>query len=233
MIDIADDEGDGTAATKSVRLKAAKAVIGESDSQLTVNVGVHANIGTPIGYAYAPCNRPTIDAEPAALPRDPEPALERRPSSSPSCTRSASERFSESRLRSQAHSRARRAGKRQPATRAWVPRLEGPNLTLAPAQVGVTRSTLSCPSSATVQMGGKREKACVGRMQCLRHSGSFFRWRAGRDFRHHGVRTRAASASQYALDDFLGTSRSTALKSRRRGLRTDMLVVRRVPCTST
>jgi hypothetical protein len=25
-------------------------------------------------------------------------------------------------------------------TRAWVPRLEGPNLTLAPAQVGVTRS---------------------------------------------------------------------------------------------
>ena len=77
MIDIADDEGDGTAATKSVRLKAAKAVIGESDSQLTVNVGVQPNIGTPIGYAYAPCNRPTIDAEPAALPRDPEPALER------------------------------------------------------------------------------------------------------------------------------------------------------------
>jgi hypothetical protein len=29
------------------------------------------------------------------------------------------------------------------------------------------------------------------------------------------------------------TSRSTGLKSRRRGLRTDMLVVRRVPCTST
>ena len=43
----------------------------------------------------------------------------------------------------------------------------------------------------------------------------------------------ARSASRYALEDFLGTSWSTALKSRRRGLRTDMLVVRRVPCTST
>jgi hypothetical protein len=50
--------------------------------------------------------------------------------------------------------------------------------------------------------------------ECLRQSGSFFRWRAQRDFRHHWVRTRATSASQYPLDDFLGTSRSTALKSR-------------------
>ena len=74
MIGIADDEGDGTAATKSVRLKAAKAVIGESDAQLSVSVDVQNNIVSPIagGYAYAPCNRPLIEAKPATLPRGAE-----------------------------------------------------------------------------------------------------------------------------------------------------------------
>ena len=49
-------------------------------------------------------------------------------------------------------------------------------------------------------------------------------WHA--ELRHLGARTRAASASQYALDDFLGTSRSTRLESKWGGLRTDILVVR-------
>ena len=48
---------------------------------LNVNVGVQTNIAGPqlVGYAYAPCNRPTIDAEPATpTPTiDAEPIIER------------------------------------------------------------------------------------------------------------------------------------------------------------
>ena len=67
----------------------------------------------------------------------------------------------------------------------------------------------------------KREEAGIGRMRCLRQSGSFFRWRAQRDLRHHWMGTRAASASQYPLDDFLGTEYGAQIEER--GLRTDML----------
>ena len=62
-------------------------------------------------------------------------------------------------------------------------------------------TTLSCPSRAPYQSAEARESGGGG-LRCLRHSGTFFRWRAERDFRHDGVRTRAASASQNALDDF-------------------------------
>jgi hypothetical protein len=72
MINIADDEGDGSAATKSVRLKAAKSVLGEQDAALNVSVAVQNSIGPPPGYAYRPCSRPIIEAEPVR-----EPALER------------------------------------------------------------------------------------------------------------------------------------------------------------
>jgi hypothetical protein len=69
MVSIADDEGGGTAATKSVRLKAAKAVLGEQDAALNVNVAVQNTVAGPrFGYVYAPCDRPakavTIEAEP-------------------------------------------------------------------------------------------------------------------------------------------------------------------------
>jgi hypothetical protein len=53
---------------------------------LSVNVGVQTNIATPIGYAYEPCNRPTIDAEPAtptptidAEPATPTPTIDAEP----------------------------------------------------------------------------------------------------------------------------------------------------------
>jgi hypothetical protein len=44
-----------------------------------LSVNVQTNIAGPqlVGYAYEPCNRPTIDAEPAKLPRDTQPALKR------------------------------------------------------------------------------------------------------------------------------------------------------------
>ena len=45
-------------------------------------------------------------------------------------------------------------------------------------------SALSCLSGVNERMGGKREKAGVGRMRCLRHSGPFFRWRANESAWH-------------------------------------------------
>jgi hypothetical protein len=46
MIDIANDPGEGTAADRTVRLKASLAVLGEQakDGGVTVNVGVQANV---------------------------------------------------------------------------------------------------------------------------------------------------------------------------------------------
>ncbi len=54
-------------------------------------------------------------------------------------------------------------GRRRKATDAPTP-------TVPEGNCERVRSTLSCPSGATVRMGGKREKADVGRMQRLRHT---------------------------------------------------------------
>jgi hypothetical protein len=54
MIDIANDPGEGTAADRTVRLKASLAVLGEQakDGGVTVNVGVQANIAADIRPGY-------------------------------------------------------------------------------------------------------------------------------------------------------------------------------------
>jgi hypothetical protein len=65
MVSIADDEGDNSAATKSVRLKAAKSVLGEQETLLNVSV-VQNNVQQPVGYHYENCSRPvrpTIETE--------------------------------------------------------------------------------------------------------------------------------------------------------------------------
>ncbi len=54
MIDIANDPGEGTAADRTVRLKASLAVLGEQakDGGVTVNVGVQTNVGADIRPGY-------------------------------------------------------------------------------------------------------------------------------------------------------------------------------------
>jgi hypothetical protein len=54
MIDIANDPGEGTAADRTVRLKASLAVLGEQakDGGVTVNVGVQTNVATDIRPGY-------------------------------------------------------------------------------------------------------------------------------------------------------------------------------------
>jgi hypothetical protein len=54
MIDIANDPGEGTAADRTVRLKASMAVLGEQakDGGVTVNVGVQANVAGDIRPGY-------------------------------------------------------------------------------------------------------------------------------------------------------------------------------------
>ena len=54
MIDIANDPGEGTAADRTVRLKASLAVLGEQakDGGVTVNVGVQTNVAADIRPGY-------------------------------------------------------------------------------------------------------------------------------------------------------------------------------------
>jgi hypothetical protein len=54
MIDIANDPGEGTAADRTVRLKASLAVLGEQakDGGVTVNVGVQTNVAGDIRPGY-------------------------------------------------------------------------------------------------------------------------------------------------------------------------------------
>jgi hypothetical protein len=54
MIDIANDPGEGTAADRTVRLKASLAVLGEQakDGGVTMNVGVQTNVAADIRPGY-------------------------------------------------------------------------------------------------------------------------------------------------------------------------------------
>jgi hypothetical protein len=72
MIDIANDPGEGTAADRTVRLKASLAVLGEQakDGGVTVNVGVQANVANiRPGYVL------DLSALHGRRGRDDEPAL--------------------------------------------------------------------------------------------------------------------------------------------------------------
>jgi len=78
MIKIADDPGDGTAADRTVRLKAVLAVLGEEakGANLTVNVGLQNNVAFKPGYVIRlppdMAARPTLDARPVVTDNDPD-----------------------------------------------------------------------------------------------------------------------------------------------------------------
>jgi hypothetical protein len=79
MIDIANNPGERKAADRSVQLKAAKAVLGEQDQALNVNVAVQNTVEGPrLGYVYAPCDRP---AKPVTIDATPVRVIDRRPDS--------------------------------------------------------------------------------------------------------------------------------------------------------
>jgi hypothetical protein len=81
MIELIDEPGEGKAADRSVQLKAARAVIGEADQALNVNVAIQNNIASEPAWAYARCDREpgqTIDGSVAPAIERPEPAAFRR-----------------------------------------------------------------------------------------------------------------------------------------------------------
>lgn len=68
MIEVRDAKGEGTAADRKVRLDASKALVGEADKSLTVNVAVQNNLGIQVkaGFVikpYAPIERDRVAAE--------------------------------------------------------------------------------------------------------------------------------------------------------------------------